>query len=101
LFDTLFFFFCYLQFANRFLLFAAAASMGGVGIWSMHFIGNNSLTITLDTGDRYQLSYSTGFTFLSLVVAILTMFLAFAFVGITEEARVGRIVPSGVIAGVS
>lgn len=83
------------------MLFAAAASMGGVGIWSMHFIGNNSLTITLDTGDQYRLAYSTGFTFLSLGVAILTMFLAFAFVGITEEARIGRIVPSGVIAGVS
>lgn len=75
--------------------------MGGVGIWSMHFIGNNSLTITLDTGDEHQLSYSTGFTFLSLVVAIITMFLAFVFVGITEEAKLGRIVPSGVIAGVS
>lgn len=86
---------------NWFLLFAAACSMGGVGIWSMHFIGNNSLTITLDNGDRYQLSYSAGFTFASLVVAILTMFLAFTFVGITEEARVARIIPSGVIAGVN
>ncbi|CAO3651711.1 unnamed protein product [Mucor fragilis] len=84
---------------NWFLLFAAACSMGGVGIWSMHFIGNNSLTITLDNGDRYQLSYSAGFTFASLMVAILTMFLAFTFVGITEEARVARIIPSGVIAG--
>ncbi|CEP19555.1 hypothetical protein [Parasitella parasitica] len=84
---------------NWFLLFAAACSMGGVGIWSMHFIGNNSLTITLENGDHYQLSYSAGFTFASLVVAILTMFLAFTFVGITEEARITRIIPSGVIAG--
>ncbi|GAN10483.1 hypothetical protein MAM1_0360c10024 [Mucor ambiguus] len=84
---------------NWFLLFAAACSMGGVGIWSMHFIGNNSLTITLNNGDQYQLSYSAGFTFASLVVAILTMFLAFTFVGITEEARIARIIPSGVIAG--
>lgn len=84
----------------RFLLFAAAASMGGVGIWSMHFIGNNSLTITLDNGDQYQLSYSAGFTFASLVVAIVTMFLAFTFVGITEEATAVRIIPSGVVAGV-
>jgi NO-binding membrane sensor protein with MHYT domain len=75
--------------------------MGGVGIWSMHFIGNNSLTITLANGDQHQLSYATGFTFASLVVAIITMFLAFTFVGITEEAKVGRIVPSGIIAGVS
>ncbi|KAI9478681.1 MAG: hypothetical protein EXX96DRAFT_483243 [Benjaminiella poitrasii] len=84
---------------NRFLLFTAAALMGSVGIWSMHFIGNNSLTITLENGEEHSLSYSTGFTFLSLVVAILTMLLAFAFVGITEKAKIGRIIPSGVIAG--
>ncbi|KAI8639850.1 hypothetical protein BD408DRAFT_370919 [Parasitella parasitica] len=84
---------------NWFLLFAAACSMGGVGIWSMHFIGNNSLTIILENGDHYQLSYSAGFTFASLFVAILTMFLAFTFVGITEEAKIARIIPSGVIAG--
>jgi hypothetical protein len=29
------------------------------------------------------------------------MFLAFTFVGITEEARIARIIPSGVIAGVT
>lgn len=86
---------------HRFLLFAAAASMGGVGIWSMHFIGNNSLTITMENGEQHQLSYATGYTFLSLIVAIATMFLAFVSVGITEDARVRRIVPSGVIAGVS
>ncbi|KAI9263534.1 hypothetical protein EDC94DRAFT_560752 [Helicostylum pulchrum] len=84
---------------NWFLLFAAATSMGGVGIWSMHFIGNNSLTITIKGGDKHQLSYATGFTFVSLIVAILTMFLAFAFVGITEEAKIARIIPSGIIAG--
>lgn len=75
--------------------------MGGVGIWCMHFIGNNSLTITFDNGDKYQLSYSPGFTFTSLIVAILVMFLAFAFVGITEEAEIKRILPSGILAGVS
>lgn len=74
--------------------------MGGVGIWCMHFIGNNSLTITLANGEVRALYYSPGFTFLSLIVAIVTMFLAFAFVGITEEAKIVRIVPSGVIAGV-
>ncbi|KAG1344622.1 hypothetical protein G6F62_004420 [Rhizopus arrhizus] len=32
-------------------------------------------------------------------VAIITVFLAFVFVGITEEAKISRIVPSGIIAG--
>lgn len=84
----------------RLLLFFAAASMGGVGIWSMHFIGNNSLSITFDDGQVYQLSYSSGFTFASLIIAIVTMLLAFVFVGITEEARLIRIIPSGIVAGV-
>ncbi|KAI8879931.1 hypothetical protein K501DRAFT_192481 [Backusella circina FSU 941] len=84
---------------NWLLLFFAAASMGGVGIWSMHFIGNNSLSITFDDGQVYQLSYSAGFTFASLIVAIVTMLLAFVFVGITEEAKLIRIIPSGIIAG--
>jgi NO-binding membrane sensor protein with MHYT domain len=85
---------------HRFLLASSAVSMGGIGIWSMHFIGNNSLTITYDNGSQHQLSYGPGFTFFSLIVAILVMFLAFAFVGITEEARIGRIIPSGILAGV-
>ncbi|KAI9364200.1 hypothetical protein BD770DRAFT_309575, partial [Pilaira anomala] len=84
---------------NWFLLFASAVSMGGVGIWSMHFIGNNSLTITIEDGSKHQLSYGSGFTFVSLIVAILAMFLAFAFVGITEEAKIIRIIPSGIISG--
>ncbi|KAI8973485.1 hypothetical protein BDF20DRAFT_837427 [Mycotypha africana] len=84
---------------NWFLLFAAATSMGGVGIWSMHFIGNNSLTLIIHNGQHFQLFYSAGFTFVSLAVAIVTMFLAFAFVGITEEAKLSRIIPSGIVAG--
>ncbi|KAG2225935.1 hypothetical protein INT45_006631 [Circinella minor] len=84
---------------NWFLLGAAALSMGGVAIWSMHFIGNNSLTLRYD-GTKYHLNYSAGYTFASLVVAIAVMFLSFAFVGVTEEAKVIRIIPSGTIAGV-
>ncbi|KAF7729764.1 hypothetical protein EC973_003842 [Apophysomyces ossiformis] len=72
--------------------------MGGIGIWSMHFIGNNSLTIKFGE-DWYQLAYGAGYTFASLIVAISCMFIAFAFVGVTEEARVVRILPSGIIAG--
>lgn len=78
--------------------------MGGVGIWSMHFIGNNALSLAFDndrSDNRYQLAYSAGFTFISLVVAVGCMFIAFAFVGITEEAHLVRIIASGVLAGVS
>ncbi|KAI9323140.1 hypothetical protein BX666DRAFT_2021895 [Dichotomocladium elegans] len=84
---------------NWLLLVAAAIAMGGVGIWSMHFVGNNSLSLTYNE-TQYHLTYSAGYTFASLAVAIGCMFVAFAFVGVTEEARVSRIVPSGVIAGI-
>lgn len=73
--------------------------MGAVSIWSMHFIGNNSLTLTVHDS-TYQLSYSAGYTFASLVVVIACMFLAFIFVGITEDAKITRIAPSGILAGV-
>lgn len=74
--------------------------MGAVGIWSMHFIGNNSMTLLIH-GMSYQLAYSAGYTFASLVVSIACMFLAFTFVGISEEAKVSRIIPSGIFAGVN
>lgn len=73
--------------------------MGGVGIWSMHFVGNNSMTLLVQN-TSYQLFYHGGYTFASLTVAIACMFLAFTFVGISEEAKVSRIIPSGVFAGV-
>lgn len=83
---------------NWFLLAAAAFVMGAVAIWSMHFIGNNSMTLIVQ-GNSYQLDYHAGYTFGSLVVAIACMFLAFISVGITEEVKVSRIIPSGIFAG--
>lgn len=83
----------------RFLLTASAFTMGAVAIWSMHFIGNNSMTLWAN--DRsYQLSYKSGYTFASLVVSIACMFTSFAFVGVTEKARLVRIIPSGIFTGV-
>lgn len=85
---------------NLFLLCGAALAMGCVGIWSMHFIGNNALKLHYNNV-TYQLVYAPGFTFASLVVAIACMFLSFAFVCSTEEVLTTRIFLSGLIAGVS
>ncbi|KAI7886254.1 hypothetical protein K492DRAFT_226012 [Lichtheimia hyalospora FSU 10163] len=85
---------------NWALLMAAAFCMGAVGIWSMHFIGNNSLKLSYhDSPDQYQLDYSPGYTFASLFVAIGCMFIAFGFVGITEKVHYARIIISGIVAG--
>ncbi|KAG1051665.1 hypothetical protein G6F43_006146 [Rhizopus delemar] len=83
---------------NWFLLTAAAFVMGAVTIWSMHFIGNNSLDLRIND-KSYQLSYRVGYTFASLIVAIVCMFISFTFVGITEEVYLSRIIPSGVFTG--
>ncbi|RCH91955.1 hypothetical protein CU097_011343 [Rhizopus azygosporus] len=83
---------------NWFLLASASFTMGAVGIWSMHFIGNNSMTLWADDAS-YQLSYEAGYTFASLVVAIVCMFISFAFVGVTEKAQLIRIIPSGIFTG--
>jgi NO-binding membrane sensor protein with MHYT domain len=84
----------------RFLLTSAAFIMGAVGVWGMHFIGNNSMSLLIN-GEKHQLSYTVGYTIGSLAVACICMFIAFAFVGVTEEATLTRIAPSGVFAGVS
>ncbi|KAI8987998.1 hypothetical protein BDF20DRAFT_998531 [Mycotypha africana] len=83
---------------NWFLLTAASFVMGAVSIWSMHFIGNNSLRLCFGS-ESHQLVYGAGYTFASLVVAVVCMFIAFISVGITEDARLSRIIPSGIFAG--
>lgn len=85
---------------NLFLLCGAALAMGSVGIWSMHFIGNNALKLHYNN-ETFQLVYTPGFTFASLVVAIACMFFAFGFVCSTDKVQTRRILLSGVIAGVS
>ncbi|KAI8077882.1 uncharacterized protein BX664DRAFT_287490 [Halteromyces radiatus] len=85
---------------NWYLLLSAALAMGSVGIWSMHFIGNNSLTLVFPNHTQpYQLAYSGGYTFASLVVAIACMFVSFSFVGVTEHVQTYRIILSGILAG--
>ncbi|ORZ18046.1 hypothetical protein BCR42DRAFT_413027 [Absidia repens] len=85
---------------NWYLLLSAALAMGSVGIWSMHFIGNNSLTLSFqDHSQSYQLAYSGGYTFASLVVSIACMFVSFSFVGVSEHVQIYRILLSGVLAG--
>ncbi|TVY78348.1 Signaling protein [Lachnellula suecica] len=83
---------------NWFLLLGASISMGGIAIWSMHFIGNYA--ITLGHGEAYlQIVYSPGFTALSFFIPITVTFLAFAAVGTDEFASMPRVVIGGILAG--
>jgi NO-binding membrane sensor protein with MHYT domain len=49
-------------------------SVGGCAIWSMHFAGMAALRIESE-GDNLTLSYNTGVTILSLLVAIACVYL--------------------------
>lgn len=81
------------------MLLASAFVMGAVAIWSMHFIGNNGLTLSY-SGNIFHINYAAGYTFASLIVAIAAMLLAFTSVGITKAVHITRIVLSGIFAGV-
>jgi NO-binding membrane sensor protein with MHYT domain len=72
--------------------------MGGVGIWSMHLIGNRAIILG-DGQPQVQIAYSTGLTTLSFFVPIIVLFLAFSAVGINEEISYIRLVVGGTLAG--
>jgi len=71
----------------------AAFAMGGVGIWSMHFIGMQSQRLPFIVG------YQVGWTVLSLIVAVVLSGAAFWYVG-RAAFSLGRCVAGGVLAGV-
>ncbi|KAK4119781.1 hypothetical protein N657DRAFT_626081 [Parathielavia appendiculata] len=61
---------------NNLLLFAAAVTMGGVAIWSMHYIGNRATL--LNSGEpELQIAYSVGVTIASFFVPIIVLLVAF------------------------
>ncbi|KAJ6436979.1 MHYT domain-containingsignaling protein [Purpureocillium lavendulum] len=85
-------------FYNLWLLIGAAISMGGIAIWSMHFIGNRAIYM-LDGGEAFQIAYSTSLTVLSLLVPILVLIFAFLGVSGTGKIRWWRIGLAGLLYG--
>ncbi|KAL7916595.1 putative MHYT domain signaling protein [Trichoderma velutinum] len=83
---------------NFLLLVGAAIAMGGIAIWSMHFIGNRAIYM-LNGEAAFQIAYSTALTVASLLVPILV--LALAFVGVSGNGRIQwwRIVLAGLLSG--
>ncbi|KIW82278.1 hypothetical protein Z517_05305 [Fonsecaea pedrosoi CBS 271.37] len=71
---------------NWFLLVASAITMGGIGIWGMHFVGNRA--IVLQNGDRRrQILYNPGFTAISFFMPIIVLLFAFYTLGMPARAR--------------
>ncbi|KAH7311762.1 hypothetical protein B0I35DRAFT_357754 [Stachybotrys elegans] len=85
---------------NNLLLFGAAVTMGGVSIWSMHFIGNRA--IHMENGQReLQIAFSAGITALSFFVPIVVLMGAFLAVGTNSVVSRWRICAGGVLCGAS
>ncbi|KAJ6437096.1 MHYT domain signaling protein [Purpureocillium lavendulum] len=83
---------------NLWLLIGAAISMGGIAIWSMHFIGNRAIYM-LDGREDFQIAYSTSLSVLSLFVPILVLIFAFLGVSGTGQIRWWRIGLAGLLSG--
>lgn len=71
---------------------AAGIALGGIGVWSMHFIGMVALKMDVAT------SYSLIETGISLVAAIVASALALAFVA-KAPAKLGRLLFAGTLLG--
>ena len=72
--------------------------MGGVAIWSMHYIGNRAIRIA-DGEAQLQITYSSGFTALSFFLPILVLIAAFVAMGSNGKVSWWRVVVGGTLAG--
>lgn len=87
-------------FYNWYLLLTSSITMGGIGIWCMHFIGNRA--IVLGNGDQdIQILYNVAFTGTSFVLPVIVLLVAFYSVGVEEKAGYLRILTGGLLTGSS
>jgi NO-binding membrane sensor protein with MHYT domain len=85
---------------QRYLLLTSSITMGGIGIWCMHFIGNRA--IVLGNGDaNLQILYNVAFTGTSFALPVAVLLFAFYAVGVEEKAGYGRILIGGLLTGSS
>ncbi|KKK16861.1 hypothetical protein ARAM_005958 [Aspergillus rambellii] len=83
---------------NWYLLLTSSITMGGIGIWCMHFIGNRA--IVLGDGDPHvQVIYSMSFTGVSFILPVCVLLAAFYAAGTSEKAGYARILTGGLLTG--
>lgn len=84
----------------RYLLFVSSVSMGGVGIWCMHFIGNRA--IVLSNGEpSLQIVYDVAFTAVSFFLPVIVILTAFYAINFEAKAGYSRILFAGFLTGAS
>jgi NO-binding membrane sensor protein with MHYT domain len=72
----------------------AAISLGGGAIWTMHFIGMLAYQVPMDIG------YTPGFTFLSLVIAIISVGIGI-YIAVSGKLTIVRLVSAGTFTGLA
>lgn len=71
--------------------------MGGIAIWSMHFVGLFAVVL-LHGHTKDQIMISPGYTALSLFISISVLFLAFGVAG-SNRSSITRVLMGGTLAG--
>lgn len=84
----------------RYLLITSSITMGGIGIWCMHFIGNRAIVMAEGQPDM-QIVYNTGFTSVSFFLPIIVLSGAFHLLGATDRKTRYHIAFAGVLMGVA
>ena len=74
--------------------------MGGIAVWSMHFIGNRAIILG-DGHPRMQIAYSIGFTVISFCLPIVVIYVAFYAVGSIDTVNITRVILSGTLVGLA
>lgn len=64
----------------RYILLTSSVTMGGIGIWCMHFIGNRAIVLG-DGAAQIQIVYSVTFTGVSFILPVVVLLTAFYAIG--------------------
>lgn len=79
-------------------MLTSSLAMGGIGIWSMHFIGNRAITLG-DGRNDIQIVYNVPFTLISLLLPIVVLLIAFYSISFEEKAALWRLIVGGLLTG--
>lgn len=77
---------------------ASSITMGGMGIWSMHFVGNRAMVLANGSEQR-QLSYNQGYTAFSFFLPIGVLLVAFYLLAVSDKATKYHLLIAGLLTG--
>ncbi|KAI0518558.1 hypothetical protein F5B22DRAFT_70670 [Xylaria bambusicola] len=83
---------------NHIYLVTAAVAMGGISIWSMHYVGNRAIVLAQDQYEL-QIVYSSKFTAISFFIPIFVLLAAFVAIGTNSLVSFWRLGVGGTLAG--